>query len=115
MGEYYKEFYEKFREVKYSSKSIEEAPKTHFAHPKITERLVNLSLSEDALYSAYENPWYEETKESEISCADLIVLKDYFKFKKQEQEKVRRKCIREQKNIYSISPNYKKPILQHFK
>lgn len=115
MGEYYREFYEQFREVKYSSKSIEEALKVHFAHPKITERLVNLSLSEDALYSGYENPWYEETKKSEISYANLIVLKDYFKFKKQEQEKARRKYIKAQKNMYDISPNYKKLMLQSFK
>lgn len=115
MGEYYREFYQKFRKIKYPSNSIEKALAVHFAHPKITERLVNLSLSENDLYSVFENPWYEETKNSEISYDDLIILKDYFKFKKKEQEKMKQKYKKELKNTCCISPNYKKPMLPHFK
>ena len=82
----------------YSGDAVEEALALHFSHPKLTERLANLSKQGVRLKSRDENPWHTQ----------IEIIKEYVRFKEKNHREIMDDFKRRSADIGAFSPNYRK-------
>ena len=95
----------------YSGDAVEEALALHFSHPKLTERLANLSRQGVRMKSWVENPWYTEMKQHNVSEKQIEIIKEYVRFKEKNQQKIMDDFKRRSAGMGAFSPDYKKFML----
>lgn len=91
----------------YRSDAVEEALALHFSHPKLTERLANLSKQGVRMKSRVENPWYTEMKQHNVSEEQIEIIKEYVCFKEKNQREIMEDFRRRSAEIGAFSPDYK--------
>ena len=109
MGEIYREFYEHSKE-KYNKQDLIDSLTLHFEHPKLMQRLVNLSKDNVDLFSIAENPLYDEITQFDIREKNIQIIAEYIKFQEQRHIKEMIEYRLAKRHISAVSEKYKRCI-----
>lgn len=65
------------------------------------------------MFSVLENPWYEETIKYKITKENIVIIKDYLKFKKAQEEKAFKEYKASERYKMAVSDGYVILALPH--